>query len=412
MKIINHTIIFLLAAVATAFCTNLPASENTNEIKHLFSISDSLLSPMRITITPDDFVYVSDVTANKICKYDLQGNFLTEINLPSTPLAMSVTRDKQLFVGDKTGHIQLFDIGGILAKPAPNPYGLSNLPVDAALDHDNNLYIVDSNNKTVKVFDHSGTLVRSFGADIMTFPTSIAIDAENNRVLVADHGGLFSENSIDGLIHVYDLQGNYQNCLAAFGTKPGEFSRIQGITVDQSGHILAADPFQGKVTILDKNGVYLGTVGKFGTAAGEFQMPMDVAVDSKNQLWVASTNTGRVEVFSLGDPVSAVVEAETAPSLSATSLLQNFPNPFKNGTWIPFILSANSPVTVKIYNGVGRLVRSIDAGEKIAGIYDSKTRAIFWDGCNNEGQQLATGLYFCKFTAGDFSAMKRLILLK
>ncbi len=405
---------FLFAASVFSHAAGLPAPAQaaTSNIKHIFSISEGLRSPLRIAVTTDDYVYVADVTARKICKYNLQGNLMAEINLPSVPLALSVTPEKQLLIGDPQGRLQLFDAGGVLLKPAPNPYGIANLPVDAAMDDDNNLYLVDSNNKSVKVFNATGALVRTFGSDIMIFPTSITIDHLNNRLLVADHGGLFSENQTNGLIHIYDFHGNYLSSFAEFGTKPGQFSRIQGITIDQSGHILAADPFQGKVTILDKNGAYLGSVGRFGTEAGEFQMPMDVAVDSKNQLWVASTNTGRVEVFALGDPVSAVTEAEAPAMFSKNILLQNFPNPFKKGTWIPFIISENSHVTLRIYSGVGRLVRTIDAGDMAAGAYDSKARAIFWDGTSNTGERLSTGLYFCKFAADDFSAMKRLILLK
>ena len=91
---------------------------------------------------------------------------------------------------------------------------------------------------------------------------------------------------------------------------------------------------------------------------------------------------------------------------------QNFRNPFNPDTWIPFELEEDARVEIKIYDVTGRLVRTLDLGQRPAGYYLGKFKAAYWDGCNEAGEGVASGIYFYRFTAGDFSAMKRMVILK
>jgi hypothetical protein len=95
-----------------------------------------------------------------------------------------------------------------------------------------------------------------------------------------------------------------------------------------------------------------------------------------------------------------------------TLLLQNYPNPFNPETWIPFHLAQEADVSVRIYDSVGRLVRNLALGHKSEGIYIDKTRAGYWDGKNNSGEEMASGIYYYSITAGDFSAMRKMIVKK
>jgi hypothetical protein len=93
-------------------------------------------------------------------------------------------------------------------------------------------------------------------------------------------------------------------------------------------------------------------------------------------------------------------------------LLQNYPNPFNPETWIPFHLSQEADVSVRIYDTGGRLVRNLTMGHKGEGIYVHKTRAIYWDGKSNSGEEVASGIYYYSITAGDFSATRKMIVKK
>jgi hypothetical protein len=75
-------------------------------------------------------------------------------------------------------------------------------------------------------------------------------------------------------------------------------------------------------------------------------------------------------------------------------LLQNYPNPFNPETWIPYQLSEDSPVSVSIYDTTGKLIRTLSLGFQSAGFYNSRERAAYWDGRNELGERVASGIYF------------------
>jgi hypothetical protein len=95
---------------------------------------------------------------------------------------------------------------------------------------------------------------------------------------------------------------------------------------------------------------------------------------------------------------------------ASTEFLQSFPNPAEDGCWIPFKLAEDSEVKIEIYNIVGQKVKTIDVGRRKAGFYTSKNSAIFWDRKNNQGERVASGLYFIRFSTGKFKSTKALIL--
>ena len=95
-----------------------------------------------------------------------------------------------------------------------------------------------------------------------------------------------------------------------------------------------------------------------------------------------------------------------------TQLLANYPNPFNPETWIPYQLAEDAFVTLTIYDQEGRVVRTLDVGQKAAGGYENRAKAIHWDGRNEFGETVASGVYFYHLTAGDYSATRRMVILK
>ena len=93
-------------------------------------------------------------------------------------------------------------------------------------------------------------------------------------------------------------------------------------------------------------------------------------------------------------------------------LLQNYPNPFNPETWMPYQLTDESVVTIHIYDSQGHRVRTLDLGLSEAGFYRSRARAAYWDGRNSAGESVASGVYFYQILAGDFSATRRMLILK
>ena len=95
-----------------------------------------------------------------------------------------------------------------------------------------------------------------------------------------------------------------------------------------------------------------------------------------------------------------------------TVMLPNYPNPFNPETWIPYRLAAPAEVTLTIYSADGTLVRTLALGHQATGVYQSKSRAAYWDGRNDLGEHVASGLYFYTFTAGNFSTTGKMLILK
>jgi hypothetical protein len=100
------------------------------------------------------------------------------------------------------------------------------------------------------------------------------------------------------------------------------------------------------------------------------------------------------------------------PIPAKTELLMNYPNPFNPETWIPYRLALDASVVLSIYDQTGTVVRTIRVGHQPAGVYESKVKAIYWDGRNDAGERVASGVYFYTLTANDFTATRKLVVVK
>ena len=100
-----------------------------------------------------------------------------------------------------------------------------------------------------------------------------------------------------------------------------------------------------------------------------------------------------LQFLEFGTTVSGLIPKETA-------LLANYPNPFNPETWIPYQLSTPANVSIAIYAVDGKLVRRLDLGHQAVGIYESRSRAAYWDGKNADGEAVASGVYFLYTDSG------------
>ena len=105
--------------------------------------------------------------------------------------------------------------------------------------------------------------------------------------------------------------------------------------------------------------------------------------------------------------------APTAPKVpERTQLLSNYPNPFNPDTWIPYQLATDSSVEIRIFTSKGAAVQTLQLGNQAPGIYQSRSRAAYWDGRNAFGEPVASGIYFYTLTAGDFTATRKMLIRK
>ena len=112
-----------------------------------------------------------------------------------------------------------------------------------------------------------------------------------------------------------------------------------------------------------------------------------------------------------------VTEAQSAPTVHVTlphktALLSNYPNPFNPETWIPYQLAKPSDVSLSIHSANGHLIRTLVLGHQPTGLYHSRSRAAYWDGRNETGEPVASGVYFYTLTADQFTASRKMLILK
>ena len=175
---------------------------------------------------------------------------------------------------------------------------------------------------------------------------------------------------------------------------------------------LAADiSGDGVVNILD----LVLAAGIFGgTAAAPSIQPQApetlTAVEVHQWLTDASSLEVRDPIMKRGIIVLEQLLVSLTPR--ETELLANYPNPFNPETWIPYRLAEDAFVTLTIYDLGGRVVRTLDVGHRIASAYENRSKAIYWDGRNALGEEVASGVYFYHLSAGDYSATRRMVILK
>ncbi len=115
--------------------------------------------------------------------------------------------------------------------------------------------------------------------------------------------------------------------------------------------------------------------------------------------------------------ISGCAAASPAPmrvdSIPRTNkLLLNYPNPSNPETWIPYQLASDADVQILIYDTEGELVRRLDLGHQGAGYYTDLGQSAYWDGRNERGESVASGVYFCTLTADDYTETRKMLILK
>ena len=124
----------------------------------------------------------------------------------------------------------------------------------------------------------------------------------------------------------------------------------------------------------------------------------DVELLSSLKLERASLNEGRIPVR---------VEGVASEVPTAYRLAQNYPNPFNPETAITYDIAKTGTVQLSIYALTGQQIRTLVNGERSAGTYSAT-----WDGTDDTGQAVASGVYLCRMVSGDFSATRKLVLMK
>ena len=150
-------------------------------------------------------------------------------------------------------------------------------------------------------------------------------------------------------------------------------------------------------------------------------IPVYFDISRDGSVLLSDTGSGQIHIWDGNAllPSQPVVSVEPGGKhivmlgeVKRNQLLQNFPNPFNPETWIPFRLANESHVTIHIHNAAGQLVRRLSLGTLPAGDYSSQAQAVYWDGRNQVGELVSSGVYLYTIHAGDFSATRKMLIRK
>jgi hypothetical protein len=190
-------------------------------------------------------------------------------------------------------------------------------------------------------------------------------------------------------------------------------------TVAVNGLSVTARNLSSGLSMTDTTGLTSGD-GRFSITFADFITNQSAKVGDVFEV-VFSHPNGKVEVDSIRYTVTEQdiqlgrisfgnVVASAVPIRS--ELLANFPNPFNPETWIPFKLQKSSDTSITIYDVHGRVVRKLELGSIPAGTYQTKAKAAYWDGTNDMGERVASGVYFYQLKASEFTASRKMVILK
>ena len=260
-----------------------------------------------------------------------------------------------------------------------------------------------------KLFNDRSSLVE------FVIPTSTAPFGEKVTLSVIDSLGNTTREEFDLILSAVE---SFQNPLDVNGDE----------TIDTADLLAVARSFGQRVTpgatpnpadvngdnIVDIEDIILVAAAMDAEAAAPATQAHSVAGLTTTDLrrWLDAArqrNTGDARV------VKAIAVLEQLLAIvrpKETRLMTNYPNPFNPETWIPYQLAADTEITLSIYDMNGRLIRALALGHKPAGVYQSRSRAAYWDGRNELGEPIASGVYFYTLTAGHFTATQKMLIRK
>ena len=249
--------------------------------------------------------------------------------------------------------------------------------------------------------------------------TSLAVDVAREKLYWAEQTG-----DRTGRLRRANLDGTNVQLVKDLTSAP------HGLALDTTNDKIYLTNSWGKVQRLNLDGSNFQP-----NLVKGLKSPTGITVDTVNQklYWTEETGIQRANldgtdiqniIPSLGTPVRIALgiiqpDAGTAAAPAAvkrvpdeTALYANYPNPFNPETWIPYQLATDADVTLRIYAVNGELIRTLALGAQAAGIYETRRRAAYWDGRNAFGESVASGLYFYSLSAGDFTATRKMLIVK
>ena len=261
-----------------------------------------LYRPMDIAVSNDGKrVYVSDFGQASIYLFDLTQQKVTRLGSLTSPFGIALDAQERLYVVEQEAKsLKVLDRRGEVVKSMA--ISETERPTDIAIDQERGLiYVADSSiqasrNHFVKVYDLAGKFLRNIGkgrgtADgFLHFPTYVTLDKDGN---------LYVTETLNSRVSVFDPEGNFVKKFGERGTSFGMFDKPKGVALDAFGNVYVADSGWSNVQIFNQKGQVLLFFGGRGDYPGLLKNPTGIAIDKNNTIYVADLLNYRVSVYQL-----------------------------------------------------------------------------------------------------------------
>lgn len=315
-----------------------------------------LMKPYGVVADSKGRIYAADSYVGSIFIFDPEANKLTMIHNGvqahfKTLVGLAIDDTDRLFVSDADlHHVSVFDATGKFEASFGDD--ILGRPSGMAVDNENRfLYVVDIGKDQVAVFDADNyKLLRMVGGPPKKVnDDSPATFTKPSNAAVDDDGNLYVTDTFNNRIQIFDADGNFINMFGKNGDGLGDFQRPKGIGVDRDGHIWVADAMANRVQIFDKDGHLLAYFGSFGTEPGQFSLATGLYIDKKNRVMVADQMKGRVQVFryTTDEEVAAVKAGKPLPPLTGSPPAPATPAAASSNQGTPAAAAAPAPAEKK-----------------------------------------------------------------
>ena len=248
----------------------------------------------------------------------------------------------------------------------------------------------------------TGSLIRTFTGHAETV-SSIAFSPD---------GRTLASGSYDGTVLLWELAPRVRADVNGDGVVDIRDLVAVANSIGQTGRNNDADVNgDGVVDILDVI-IVAAAIGNDAAAPFAHSQVLTMLTASEVKAWLTQAQQMTLTTPDYLRGIAVLKQLHAALTPKETILLPNYPNPFNPETWIPYQLAKPADVTVHIYAADGKLVRTLALGHQVVGKYYLRNRAAHWDGKNETGELVASGVYFYTLTAGDFSATRKMLIRK
>ena len=416
-----------------------------------------------VAFGPAGNLFIADLSNHRIRRVDGAGNITTVVGAGASgvlgdggPAIEAQLKFPNGVFADASGNLFIFELGthrirkvdtqGIISTVAgaetagfsgdggPATDALLDTPGGLFIDAAGNMFISDADNHRVRkvsaadgtISTIAGTGAAEFGGDggpaieaSLRIPSGLFVDAAGN-LYIADAGNM-RVRKVDAAGMISTVAGAGSSGFSGDGgpALEAEFDGPRSVWVDASGNLFVADRGNHRIRKVDTTG-HITTVAGFGDTRGRgggyagdggpateamLKTPQGLAADGSGNLFIADRSNNRIRKLAAA-VMTAVVEVRDGALPESFTLSQNYPNPFNPETTIRFDLPQSGEINLAVYDLAGQKVATLAHGFRDAGAYSLR-----WDGRDDTGADLASGMYLYRLRGANGAVESRKLLL-